>query len=81
MVKTDSPNCETETANRTLQTGQLLYLLTDKCERSRGRYFNVNRTQLIVTNGLNEFKKRQQQEQRDTRKLLHFYANNFSLLG
>jgi len=23
LVKTDSPNCETETANRTLQTGSL----------------------------------------------------------
>jgi len=66
LVKTDRLNCETETAKRTLQTGYLLYQLTDKNELSGGRYFNVNSAELIVRNALNEFKKLLQQDQSNT---------------
>jgi hypothetical protein len=52
LILTDSLNCENETANRTLQTGSIIVLLTDKSYYLRGRYFNVNPAKLIVRNAL-----------------------------
>jgi len=39
LIKTDSPNCDTETANRTIQTGSL----TVPADRQSWMYFRSSR--------------------------------------